>query len=76
MSTYYHNQLILNKGDKATALYKLTQGSVTLLDQQDSPFASFTAPYLLNLTEILLSVPSLKTARANGKCHILKIKVK
>jgi len=48
--TYYHHQLIMTKGEIIKTLYKLTQGTVTLLDHNDTPFASYSAPHLLNLT--------------------------
>ncbi len=72
-SLQFNQQTIFTQGDQVSTLYKLTQGSVTLLNQE-VPIAQVQAPYYLNLLEHIYGVPALKTVRAYDKCLIQKIR--
>jgi hypothetical protein len=76
MTLVFHSQLILNKGETLTCIYKLVRGTAAVLDAQGNPALLLRPPAYLNLPEVIYEAPAGKTVRAEGRCEVLKVGVK
>lgn len=75
-SIVFHNQLIINKGENSSYVYKLARGTACILDSHSNPILTLKPNSYLNLAEVLYECCSTKTVKANGRCEVLKVRAK
>lgn len=76
MTLVFHSQPIINRGETLSCIYKLIRGTAAILDPQGNPQLLLKPPLYLNLPEAIYETPAIKTVRAEGRCEVLKVRVK